>query len=40
MMEFASAHPIVTLIIVLSFFTLVGRLIPWSRRSPGQDSEG
>jgi hypothetical protein len=40
MTEFANAHPFETVIIVLALFALVGRIVPWMRRPPDQDSEG
>jgi len=39
MLGFAQSHPIITLISVLAFFTLVGRLVPWVRRPPNQESD-
>jgi hypothetical protein len=34
MLEFANAHPLETVIIVLALFALVGRIVPWIRRPP------
>jgi len=34
MLEFASAHPLETVAIVLLFFVLVGRIVPGIRRPP------
>ena len=34
MLEFANKYPLETVVIVLAFFALVGRIVPWIRRPP------